>query len=143
MHHCGNVDGKIRSAVSERYPGFKRGIGIDHRGSYSLMILAHCLFERVESLVNGVRLHENFCRSSPNHYQPIALILFLETLDVVDNLLGEVEFILATLYVRAGKSLYVSLIEHGLHRLNLLQRGSQLRQQILFKHTRMHRCLVC
>ena len=55
-----------------------------HRPSraQSLYGFAHCLSERLQVAMHGVRLQEDFSRRRPNHYQAITFILTLELGDL-------------------------------------------------------------
>ena len=87
-------------------------------------------------------LQEDFGRAAQIITTREHLFLRLPLGDLVDELLGQLKLVLAGLDVRAAEPLYVSLIEDGLHRLDLAQRFFELAQQIFFEHAGVQRRFV-
>ena len=116
--HGRNIDGQVRRAVGEGHAFHQRGVGIDHRRRDVLVILLHRFFERLHALVSGGRLDEGFGRGAPDRDQPIGAARLAEVANVLPQLFGEVELVLAFLHVRAVDLLDVVVIEDGLHRLD-------------------------
>jgi hypothetical protein len=106
------------------------------------VVVAHRLFESLEIFIDGVLLEEDFGRSRPHHHEPRTLVLALELFDLRDQLLGQIEFVLPRFDVVAVQTLHVVLIEDGFHRLDLLQRRLEFREQFFFEHARVHRRVV-
>jgi hypothetical protein len=61
-------------------------------------------------------------------------VFLLEGADVGDQLIGEVLLVLALLDVRARQPLHVALIEHGGHRLDRLELGTDRVEQRAIEH---------
>ena len=81
-------------------------------------------------------------RCCPDHHEARAFVLAFQLGDVVDELFGQLQLVLAGFDVRAVESFHVILIEDGLHRLDLAQRLFELVQQFFFQHAGVHRCVV-
>ena len=107
------------------------------------MIRLHAFFERRQAPVHVLGFQKHFGRAAPHHHHAIQLVLFLECADVFAELLGQIEFRLALLYVRAVQVLHVILVEHRLHRLDALQKFLGLGQVLGFQHAGLRRGLVC
>src|SRR5437870_6263357 len=88
-------------------------------------------------------LQADFSRSSPDHHQAVTFVLTFELSNIGNKLLGKVHFVLAGLDIVTLQTLYISLIENSLHRLDLLERRFDPCQQVTFKHTGVGRCLIC
>ena len=106
------------------------------------MIRLHRLFERCQVLVHVLGLQEHFGGRAPHHDQPVTLVLFLEVANVFANLLGEIEFRLALLDVRALQVLDEILIERSLHRLDGLQEFLYLCQIFRVEHAGLRGRLI-
>ncbi len=115
-------------------PRLERRVGVDLRRRDLRIALGQPLLERGQRRVHGRRAAIDLGRSAPHHHQPIAAVVLLEALDVLDHLVGEIGLRLARLLVRRGELLDVFLIEHRRHRLDRRQEVLQRRQVLLRQH---------
>ena len=84
IHHHRNVHREIRSTIRKRHSGFQGRVGINHRRWDGFVVVAHRLLKRFQVAMHGVRLHENFSRGRPDHYQPRAFMSAFELGDFGD-----------------------------------------------------------
>ena len=139
LEQRGRVDGQVGRAVGVRHAALERRVGVDLRRRDLRIALRQPLLERGQRRVHGRRAAIDLGRSAPHHHQPIAAVVLLEALDVLDHLLGEIGLRLARLLVRRGELLDVLLIEHGRHRLDRRQEVLERRQVLLRQHAGLAR----
>ena len=85
----GDVAGEVGGAVGERHPLHDGGPGVQHGRRDGRVVGVHRLLERLERLVGRARLDEDLGGRAPDHDQPVALVLRLESPDVLAQRLGQ------------------------------------------------------
>ena len=85
--------------------------------------------------MNGGLLEKDLGGAAPDHH--LALGLCLERGDVVPDLVGEIALVLAGLDGGAVEALDVVLVEDAGHRLDRLEKGSDLGQLVAVQDLRM------
>ena len=141
-HHRRHVHRQVGGAVREGHILHQRGVRVDHARRNRGIVGLERLFERVDRLVRGRFLHEDFGAAAPDHDEPIEVVVFLERTDVGAKLLGKIPLVLAFLDVRPVQPLHVALIEYRGHGLDGLELGLDLVEQRRLEHAGRPRGLV-
>jgi hypothetical protein len=113
LNHAGQIDGEVGRTVGEGDAFHQRGVGIELRGGNRRIIVVEPGLEGGEGCVDGGGLDEDFSRAAPENDD--AVYGCGEGLDVRAELLREVAFRAALLYVGAAQALDVVLVEDGGH----------------------------
>ena len=132
----GNVDGEIGRPVRVRHIFHQRGVRVDHARRNRRIVRFERLFERLDRLMRGRFLHEDFGAAAPHHHHAIEAVVLLEVADVGAKLLGKIFLVLALLDVRAVEPLHVTLIEDRGPRLDGFELGFDLIEKRLLEHAR-------
>ena len=93
-------------------------------------------FKRRQRLVRGRLAHEDLGAAAPHHHEPIELVIRLELADVGDDLIGQVQLVGPFLDVGTVEPLHVLAVEDSRPRLDGLQFGPDLLEQVGVEHAR-------
>jgi hypothetical protein len=99
------------------------------------VVFFHRALEGFDGLVHGVRREKNLCRAAPHHHQARGAGLSLECGDVVLDLLGKIELVLALLHMLAFELFHIFLVEGRLHRAHVLQELAYRLEVARLQHT--------
>ena len=139
---AGKVDRQVGGAVGERNPAHDRCVGVNLARRDVVVAIAQALLEGLDRQVHVGRFLERLGRRTPDHHEPVAVVLGAEALDVGHERLGLLELVRLGLDPHALDARHPALVEDGVHGHDTLELLGQWRQVELGHHARGARRLV-
>ncbi len=133
----GNVDGQVGGAVGERHALENGCVGVEHRRGDRRVVGVDRGVERLDRLVGRAGLDEDLGAGTPDHDDPVDLLLLAEAVDVLADRVEHRPLVDGVHRVVGVDALDVVAVERGRHRAHVAERLAD-RFEVLatLEHTR-------
>ena len=137
--HSRSIYAQVRSTHDERSTFCDCSVSVAHarRNNFRIVFL-HCLFQSSERLVLFCQRNINFSTCSPQHGDTVAIVVCLESADILTQLLYHVPTCSGILYVRTVQTFCKIVVKSGRHGFNGFQLIFYEVQVLFFQNLCIH-----